>query len=1218
MSRQAWDIFDKYFNSGNNFISNHHIESFNHFVDHTIPYTIKTFNPIQVIKHDPNDPSSIKHKIEAFIGGEDGQAIYYDKPTLYDSESSTQRFMYPNEARLMDYTYACDIYADVLIKAYHLEEGDKYREERKTYTHVKLGSLPIMLQSKLCVLSGMPPEVRKEMGECSFCPGGYFIVDGKEKVIVAQEMNITNFLFVNAIDDPKYSHHAFIRCTSAKTSVFPKTIEFNVYGASFAQGSRKNAITVSIPHIKKEIPLFLLFRALGVESDKDIMEHIMMAPVSNDNTHMQEFLRSSAMDGNVLFKKREALKYLSTFVPLNTVEHVLYIIDQNLFPNLETTSLVQKAIYLGYLSNILIRNCLGVLPDTDRDNYTFKRVGISGFMMGDIFKDYYNAFRVHCRNTIDNQYEVRHWNEERSLIEHINANFKTVVFQSNIIADGMIKSLKGSWGLSKKQGIVQDLNRISYMGFISHLRRVNTPIEGAAVKLRRPHQLSPTQYGMVCPSESPDGASIGLLKTFSMMCHVSFDGNADAVLKTLEPFAKNITNIESMAPVEMRGRLALTLNHTYIGCVEEESAMKICKWIRLLRRNGLINPMVSVSCSIPYKKLNISTDSGRCCRPLLIVEGNKLLSEVRKDVKYKSWNMYLSGITAPEEYDITYAGYRDPFTMGLKGANKKTITDVDTMMEYLEQHQGVIEFLDVSETNTCMLAMYPSDINRANTTFTHCEIHPSTMFSMYTSSIPLANYNAPTRIVFSGAQGKQAIGVYASNFNNRIDTMSYVLHYPQKPIIKTRFNDYVNGSQLPNGENLIVAVCTYSGYNQEDSIIVNKRAIEKGMFNLSYFKCYSDQEEDNPKTGERVIFANRNKLVLSGASMKLKPAVYDKIDDNGMPKVGSQIREGHAIVGKVVVKREVSNDPGSILENVETLTYKDKTEIADKTIEGTVDKVLMFKNNMGAREVKIKLRKFRVPEFGDKLASRCGQKGVVGMILPHEDMPFTQDGIVPDIIINPHAFPSRMTVGQMFETVLGKLCCKEGVEYDAMPFEDHAFEKMFSVLEDKYDMNRHGDEIMYDGLRGMQISTEVFIGPTYYYRLKHMVADKMNYRTAGRVVSMTKQPTKGRGNEGGLRIGEMETNVIISHGMSSFIKESFFERSDKYNYFIDENGEIASESKFSKRVMAPYAMKLLTQELQTMAINPRYLFTRDDEEDDDDAVVIDDGNETSENEEDAE
>jgi DNA-directed RNA polymerase II subunit RPB2 len=603
----------------------------------------------------------------------------------------------------------------------------------------------------------------------------------------------------------------------------------------------------------------------------------------------------------------------------------------------------------------------------------------------------------------------------------------------------------------------------------------------------------------------------------------------------------------------------------------------------------MINIFTSVAWDILQNKMNIQTEAGRCCRPLYVVEKGKLLvDKYMDDIKAGKvgWNALTRGFSrkTAEENDDLY----------INGEETE-----------LAKTQAVIEFVDVEEANNLYIAMTPESLTKQHT---HCEIHPSTILSILTHQIPFANHNQAPRCVFSGAQGKQAIGMYATNFANRIDTMSYVLHYPQKALVNTRFKEYLNNNHMPNGEILIVAIATYTGHNMEDSIIINKAAIERGSFNLTYYKNLVEMEESNKFDGEETKFGNPIKLSTAKEMQQIKFGNYTKLDENGFPLLNKFIKEGDAYVGKSLIKMAYIDEGGenNIFENkVKKEFYYDKSSIAGKTLSGTVDKVFVYTGDNQLKVCKIRLRKFRVPERGDKLCSTIAQKGVVGLVMPAEDMPYTKDGITPDIIINPHAIPSRMTVGQLLECVLGKAACFMGTTIDATPFNNSDYSEIYRTMEKDYKFERNGNEIMYNGYYGTQMDCEIFIGPTYYQRLKHMVADKMNYRKVDYLTTqngskthtiknaayefMTRQPTHGRGADGGLRMGNMELDSMSSHGIYQFMQESMMERSDKYSFELDnETGTILNNTTSNdvSIVNTPYTFKLLVQEMMTMCVKP--------------------------------
>jgi DNA-directed RNA polymerase II subunit RPB2 len=1152
-----WKVIDTYFKSNEYYFTRHHIDSYNDFVVNKIPYIIQTLNPFIILKEDS------KFRVEVNVS----EKVNVCNPT-YDSG----KLLYPNTARLQNRNYFCDLRTDIEVIYY---ENDQV-VHTDSFKNKKIGSIPILLHSKLCYLKGLDVQSLQSLGECQYDQGGYFIVDGKEKVIISQERIATNQLFISDPSDPElFKLEGMIRSTALNNALFPKSVRFWVEKDTLRHpfGDKTNTtekmensffITMNIMNVNLErVPIFTIFRALGIESDKDILEYITM----NDN-ELKHHLRSSIVHAsNVLsqdkpvYTQEQALTYLSNSVKHKDVNFVKYVFINDLFPNIGN-DFRQKALYLGYLVNKLVRTTIGTLKQNKRDNYMFKRVDTTGILLGNIFRDFYNKYRNNVRSMIDREYTLGGSNNRLKLVNEGNFNR---VFPVSIIEDGMYKSMKGNWGLTgdpSQQGIVQDVSRLSYIGYVSHVRRVNTPID-RSIKLVEPHRLDTPQWGMMCPIESPDGANIGLLKHMSATCEITLESDREQLMECLQDL--DIIPLEEVNPHNIRDYCKIHLNNNWIGI--HPKPKELMDTLKSYRRTGVLNAFISLSWNVIENEIMVFSDSGRCCRPLII--SNKF-----NDLQYnaKKWTDLVNGYT----YEYTY--------------NKESAKKESAKKE------SVIEYVDCFETNTLYIAMNKGDILPER--HTHVEIHPCLCMSMYTNTIPFANHNQAPRNVFSGQQGKQAVGMYATNFNHRIDTASYVLHYPQRSMLSTKLAQYSFKNKMPNGENLIVAIATYTGYNQEDSIILNKSSIERGMFNVSYFKSVVDMEDENLQSNTKVVFDNPVRLKKEGKNIEFKYANWDNIDQDGLPIKNKYISENDCYLGKVNIetKRSEDNDDVVFDQGVQHM-YKDKSKVADKTLSGTIDKVLQYDHN-GMKQVKIKLRKFRIPELGDKMASSHGQKGVCGMILPQEDMPYNKHGLVPDIIINPHAFPSRMTIAHLIESVLAKLCCLRGTYIDGTAFENHCIDDYYEMMK-KYDYQKYGDELMYNGFTGDQIKTEIFFGPTYYYRLKHMVKDKINYRgIGGPVEMMTKQPTQGRSNGGGLRIGEMETNAILAHGITSFVKETMMERSDGYHKYIDaETGEdiIYNEkeqffdSLNAKKIEIPYSMKLLKQEVEALGINMKLM-----------------------------
>tara|TARA_B100000405_G_scaffold77434_1_gene53629 strand:+ start:573 stop:4067 length:3495 start_codon:yes stop_codon:yes gene_type:complete len=1155
-------VIKSYFGRDKQFISKHQIDSYDNFLFDYVPSAIQDLNPIVVSEGIELNVNSIEYEKSC---GADGKPVP------------------PAMCRTENLTYKVDIYANIdLIKK---KKGGTYKTE--TYERIRLGSIPTMLHSSACYLRDKSSEALNDIGECQYDQGGYFIVDGKEKVLISRERMIPNKLFTSypSSDDADYVLKG--ECRSVAEAGFPKVLSMMIMrgdsrqkyeaeaneemdesnallrrAATMKEKTIRKHLVVNIKSLSTEdsFPVFTVFRALGIESDHDIVDLILNSS-ERDNDKCIEHVRKMAVASEV-YTQKQALDILSNSSGIksafkNKHEYVKSVLYDDFIPNMK--SYKTKAILLGRLVNTMIKTEVGLLPVTNRDSFRHKRVDVCGVLMSEVFRDQYNRFRnsvirkLQLKGDIDDNQRFIFRNEEK------------YVFSSRYIDEGFRASFKGNWGMlndSSKDGIVQDLNRLSYMGYVSHVRRVMTPVD-SALKIVGPHRLGSEQFGYLCPFESPDGGNVGLIKHMSASCEITKEQSAENIIEVLEQDV-DFKNIEDINNSMLHDHYMVYLNHNIIGV--HRTPFELHKILTNKKKIHVIDYQVTLILDVASRQYHINTDAGRCIRPLYLASA---VEEIKDLTKISDW------------YGKDFLG-------------------------------KYIEYVELEESNHLLIAMKPEQLT-SNKNYTHCEIHPSLSLSLYTNTIPFVNHNQGPRVVFSGQQGKQAVGVYATNFNSRIDTMGYILHYPQKNLVSTRISEYVNKNKLPNGENLIVAIATYTGYNQEDSIIINKDSVDRGMFNVSYFKSVIDSEIS---TGD-----------VDSLTVKFKNVGnHDTLDSNGLPKINKYVKEGEALLGKVEQKESLYSDKQNILYESSIQTkVTDRTLKSDKTKTGIVDDIHLYDKG-GDKHVKIRLRKNRRPVLGDKLASMHGQKGVIGFILPQVDMPFTKDGLVPDIIINPHAIPSRMTIGQLLECILSRAACSIGKQVLASPFEPRdENEAYFQHLENNgYD--RYSNEIMYNARTGEQMKTEIFIGPTYYYRLKHMVEDKINYRGRGGAIDfLTRQPVKGRANNGGLRIGEMETNAIASHGLSAFMKESMMDRSDgivsagniikKSAIHADEDGdEIISnqERKFfrsydqnkfimeNNRYEVPQAFQLLKKELASMSIKMQLLPKIDSETYEDD------------------
>tara|TARA_B110000259_G_C14032017_1_gene407166 strand:+ start:2262 stop:6008 length:3747 start_codon:yes stop_codon:yes gene_type:complete len=1201
-----WNIINSYFNSNNYYFTNIQIESYNDFIGSKLPYTIKTLNPFTMLKKNV-DTDELLYEVNVYIGGIDGDKIFLGKPVLH--EDGSNKPFYPNEAKLKDMNYCSELYADILIE--YITYGKTPKKTIKEFKLRKLGLIPIMVHSNLCILNNQSSQVLTEMGECPYDQGGYFIISGKEKVIISQERIATNKIFITKSSENHFTYEATIRCTSKENILFPKTLMFGVYNEDHIKGVRKNAIVLTCPNIEKNIPIFVMFRALGIESDKEILKYILYDIESKYNKIFLDFLRHSLIDSNYIYSQQQALEYLAPFTSYKNVDNVKYVLANDFLPNVGR-DFNNKAFLLGYLVNKIIKTSIGIIPETNKDNYLFKRVDLSGYLLSNLFRDFYNKLRNNIKNTMDRQYNYGHWKNSGDISELINSNNIKLIFDNRIITEGMIKSLKGNWGMlndPKKSGIVQDLNRLSYLGYLSHVRRINTPID-RSIKLEEPHRLGGTQFGSMCPIESPDGGNIGLLKHFPIMTIVSYDIEIDNIINCLEDH--KMIYLNDISTNDVLEGVKIFINNNWIGI--HLNPHYIYQLLINLRRIGVIHNTISISWYIQENELHILADAGRVLRPLYIVKNNKLLLDKDSIIdNIKNDNFEWSELTNKKNnYNLKYTkDILEKFKNNTGKKDNETSDNEKIDFNKFNKLINLIEYIDIEESNNALIAMNRKYLENKLNHYTHCEIDPSTILSVYSNIIPFSDHNPYPRNVFGAQQGKQAIGIYATNFNNRIDTASYIIHYPQRALVHTKYTQYTHNEELPNGENLIVAIATYTGFNQEDSIIVNKSSIERGMFNITKFKSFINEESINKNDNEKTIFKNPIDIVNNGTPMKFKLANWDYIDNEGIPIVNSYINDDDVLLGKVKIVEEFNESDNIFSKKISKTSYIDNSIVGDKINKGFIDKVFVYKNDENLNKVKIRFRKTMIPELGDKMSSRAGQKGVCGMVYSEEDMPFNKDGIVPDIIINPHAIPSRMTIGHLIECVLCKLGCKYAMSIDGTTFNNQKTKKLFNLL-DKKEIHKYGDEIMYNGFTGEQMPCHIFFGPTYYYRLKHMVSDKVNYRNKnGPITSTTKQPTQGRANGGGLRIGEMEKDVLVAHGLGSFLKESMMERSDKFNYSIEnEHGTIAikteenlissfkdSDNLDFSNVETPYTFKLLLQELEGLSIKASLLNNDDNDTD---------------------
>lgn len=1212
----AQKVIDKMFEDNPNLFVEHHLTSYNDFFHSGLKRIMREKNPIQIMKMQDPVSKEFNLRCNLYLGGKNGEKIYYGKPIIYDDDNA--HFMFPNEARLRNMTYAITVHYDVDVE-YFIEgqPHEKVSEEREkeaenkgiqlptrttTLEKIYMGRFPVMLMSDLCILRGLEPAVRFQMGECKNDYGGYFIIDGKEKCIVSQEKFADNMLYVRKNVNEIYGAAADIRSASEDTSKPVRTLSVRKVLPSSTYTN--NQIVVNIPNVRKPIPLFILMRALGVESDREIIEYCLL-DLEKNQSFIDMFI-PSIHDANRFFTQVEAIKFIATFIKVKTIPSALEILSDYLLPHIGEMNFKEKAFFIGHMVFELLKVDTGLKKPTDRDSFRYKRVELPGILLSDLFKEYYTIQVKDIFKKIDKEYYYKEGIYQSNFYNLIELN-TTDYFSDRIVDTGLRKAFKGNWGAeahTKRLGVVQDLNRLSYNSALAQLRKLNLSIDASA-KITGPLLLHSSQWGMIDPVDTPDGGNVGLHKNLSMGAHVTSMCSRIPMLHWLRKHARMRLLSEGSCKY-ISTVCKVFVNGYWSGTVGRPKEVE--RTIKDFRRSGLLPAYISVYWSISDNSLYIYTDAGRLCRPIYYIDSGKASYE-RKDIFEKiikkdfTWSQMISGFTKKKKEvdDINICNIYD---------DVDSIYNVKTL-ETLLPNNAVIEYIDNSEEEGALIAMHSSKLPEKS--YTHLEIHPSLILGIMGNQVVFPENNQLPRDLFACGQMKQAVSLYHSNYQVRIDKMGVVLNNGQIPLVKSRYLEKINKEQHPYGENVIVAIMCYGGYNVEDAILFNGGSLDRGIFRTTYYNMYETREESSRVANTTIdaTFANiEDQEDVAG----LKPGFdYGELDENGLIRENTLLDDKKVLIGKIVTD---SNNPDY---TVDASVFPKKGQL------GYVDKTFMTQSEEGFRLAKVRVRNERIPSIGDKFCSRCGQKGTIGLVIPEENMPFTEDGIRPDIIVNPHALPSRMTIGQLVETVMGKACCLYGGFGDCTAFMNKGSKhKEFGEMLKSQGFHSSGNQVLYNGESGEQIISDIFTGPTYYMRLKHMVKDKINYRARGPRTVLTRQTVQGRANDGGLRVGEMERDGIVGHGAAKFLQESMLIRGDEYfmavcnqtgmiavyneSYnlflspqidgplkFVDDlegNLQIENISRFGRTfsiVRVPYAFKLLMQELQAMNIQMRII-----------------------------
>lgn len=1091
-------------------VARQHLNSYNEFMERGLQSIIDEVGEIEI------ETAEYPYKIK--LG-----KIKLQQPRIMELDGSITHVA-PVEARLRNLTYA----SPVMLECSIVEDG-KILESR--FIHV--GDMPVMAKSNACILHNLVEPKLVELGEDPRDPGGYFVINGSERVIVGLEDLSYNKIIV----DVEETTGALLY----KAKVYSSIVG---YRAKLELIMRPDgSIVAKIPGSPVDIPLITLVRALGLESDRDIANAVSL------NEAIQDELEPSFEKIGEITTSRDSIVYISKRIAPGMLEEFQIkraetLLDWGLLPHLgkNPDNRHEKALFLGEAASKLIELKLGWIDTDDKDHYGNKVIKFAGQMLADLFR---TAFRNLIR---DMKYQLERSGQKRGI------NAVAAAVRPGIISDKLNNAIAtGNWGRGRV-GVTQLLDRTNYMSTISHLRRIQSPLSRSQPNFEA-RDLHATHFGRICPAETPEGSNCGLVKNLALSAIISVSVPSAEIIEKL--YELGVQHVDEANEDIRRKGARVFVDGKLIGYAENGRGTS--DTLRNLRRSGKIHPHVGVyfySSGNPNatNRLYISCNAGRVLRPLAIIgEGKSLVtSEIIEKIskKFLSWS------------DLLY--------------------------------MGIIELVDANEEENCYISM---DIEKLESTNTHLEIFPSAILGVGASIIPYPEHNQSPRNTYESAMAKQSLGFSTPLMNASTYVRQHFMLYPQTPTVSTKAISLLGLDDRPTGQNCIVAVLPFEGYNIEDAIVFNKSSVERGLGRTFFYRVYEAEAKQYPggmKDSFELPESDTNIRGYRGEK------AYRLLEHDGAIMHESVVTGGDILIGRT--------SPPRFMEEYKEFEvkgpYRRDTSIGVRPSEnGVVDTVIMTQSVEGGKMYKIRVRDMRVPEIGDKFASRHGQKGVIGMLVNQEDLPYSESGVVPDIMINPHAFPSRMTVGQFMESLGGKAASLRGTIVDGSAFLGEKFESIKGILE-KHGFKHSGKETMYDGRTGKKFPADVYMGVVYYQKLHHMVADKIHSRARGQVQMLTKQPTEGRARGGGLRFGEMERDCLIAYGASMMLKDRLLEESDKAEINVCERcGLLAyydvkqrrficrvcgEKSKISSVVIA-YAFKLLLQEMMSLNVAPRLL-----------------------------
>lgn len=1108
-----------------------HLDSFNHFVEDGIKKILEANSEVR----SDADANWFLRYTDIRIG----------TPEIEEGYNVNKKTT-PHECRLRDITYAAPIYVDISYT-----RGN----QRVIRQDLIIGRMPIMLRSNNCTLHNKTFDELITAKECPYDSGGYFIINGSEKVILIHEQLSRNRILIE--EGPV--------CQVTSSTAERKSRTNLVIG-------RKGQITMKHNSFLDEgIPVFIVFKAMDFIDESEIVDLIcgtlkengdvdkvdpnLLMP-SIDECHRKEIWTSE----QAIFYMASKLKskfplHLEKNSPIGGGKTAIDVTRDLL----HTTILAHipvpnfnyriKGIYLSQMVRRLVLAIDNEAYIDDRDYYGNKRLELAGSLVGILFEDLFKRFNSELKTIAD-----------KNIPKVKAAQFDvTKHMRQDLISNGLINAIAtGNWTLKRfkmeRIGVTQVLSRLSYISALGMMTRINSQFEKTR-KTSGPRSLQASQWGLVCPCDTPEGESCGLIKNLALMTHITTDIDEDCIID----MCLSIGGVQDISFVESGHKMAkefiVFVNGAIIGTIV--SPRKLVNTLRSLRRQGRISEFISISTNSLHRAVYIATDGGRLCRPYIILDPDTGKCFID--------NKHMDALT---EGKMKFQDFID---------------------------QGLVEYLDVNEASDVHIALSPESVVKGRTT--HLEIEPFTLLGVCAGIIPYPHNNQSPRNTYQCAMGKQAMGTIGLNQRERIDTLMYLVAYPQKPLVKTKTIELIHFDKMPAGQNAIVAVMSYSGYDIEDATVINQASLDRGYGRCFVYrnqKCFLRKYPSLSNASDK----------LNGPLISTEPPFkatfqHSTLDSDGIVAPGEIIQNRQVMVNKcsptALNLPEAADSSTSTPYGVEVISFKDVPVTYRNPVSSCIEKVLITSNTEESFLIKLLLRQMRRPEVGDKFSSRHGQKGVIGLIAPQEDFPFAINGIVPDMIMNPHGFPSRMTVGKLKELVAGKSSVLHGQFAYGTAFGGTSIQDITKLmLQSGY--NYHGKELLTSGITGELLSAYIFIGPIYYQKLKHMVQDKVHGRSRGPRAVLTRQPTEGRARDGGLRLGEMERDCLIGHGVSMLLLERLMISSDAFDVEVCQTCgflgyqkwcHYCRSSKSLASVQMPYAYKLLLQELQAMGIEPR-------------------------------